>query len=322
MEIKIPYRVNWAGAYLDCIDEPVITSIIDKYITVKSESNGKQVVRITSKEFDETYVATFEPALKRNYKWTDYVDGCIAVFAKNDIKLHYGIDAIIENDLPSGLGVSSSAAFIIALLKAISYHNWLELDDSVIAGFGYWVEHDYLKIPCGRMDFKAVLHNKGIWKINTDTSDLSRDKCLNKDNYNGLLIYKEKHSNSTDAKFIENVLKIRNTKLNLNIDQATAQYINFEESIVNCISWWANDKGLNETFMGCSLIQSNLNIKLWLGLDKPPATIDFKLEGVYGAKIVGSGLKGAYFLLVNNEQKEEIIKKLEQDTWNVIVCNL
>ena len=33
MEFKIPYRINIAGAYLDCIEEPVVTATIDKYLT-------------------------------------------------------------------------------------------------------------------------------------------------------------------------------------------------------------------------------------------------------------------------------------------------
>jgi hypothetical protein len=36
------------------------------------------------------------------------------------------------------------------------------MSTDLIAHLGYWVEHDYLNIPCGRMDFKAVLHKPGI----------------------------------------------------------------------------------------------------------------------------------------------------------------
>lgn len=325
MEIKIPYRINWAGAYLDCIEEPVITSVIDKYITVNSVASLKPIIEITSKEFNETYIANLEPICplyKNTWKWTDYVDACIAVFAMNDIKLSKGFKATVDNDLPCGIGVSSSAAFIIALLKTISYHNKLDLDDSVIASFGYWVEHDALLIPSGRMDFKAVLHNKGIWKINTDTSDLSSDKCLDTELYNGLLIYKETHNNSSDLKFLENAVKIRNTKLNLDINPRTTRYINWEETIVTSIWWRAGENNLSNMFLGSALVQSNANLKLWLGLENQSATIDFNWEGVYGAKIVGSGLRGAYFILIDLEKQEEIIKKLKEDNWNIIVCNL
>lgn len=306
MIIKIPYRINWAGAYLDCIHEPVITSIINKYITAEVEKISDDFIIVYSEELNESYRAYFCPRIKKLdfNQWTDYVDGCIAVFSRNDIRITQGCQIKVSNDLPSGIGVSSSAAFIIAIIKSICVVNRIELDDSVIAGWGYWVEHDYLGIPCGRMDFKAVLHGPGIWKVNTDTCNLAADKLLSKDEYSGLLIYNETHNHSTDSKFTDNVAKIKGTKFNYSYDKATAKYISCEESIVNCINYleYKFDKQLLASY----LTSSDTNIKSWL--DLPNCYLEY--DGILGSKIVGSGLRGAHFLLINKEKEFEIRQEL------------
>ena len=316
MIIKVPYRINWAGAYLDCINEPVITSVIDKYITAESIGFSGEYIIVYSKELDLTYKAEFCPAIKKHTynSWTDYVNGCIAVFARNNIKLTHGCQIEVSNDLPSGLGVSSSAAFIISIIKTICYWNNLELSDNLIAKFGYWVEHNYLQIPCGRMDFKAVLHEPGIWKIDTSTCDLGADIKLDDKHYSGLLVYNEQHNHSANEKFLNNVIKIKEAKPNT----LASQFIHFEESIIDCTSWWASKKGLDESYMGACLTQSMLNLKVNVFEEQYQVC---KIEGVYGEKLVGSGLKGARFLLINKDYKEKIIVELSKD-YAVVECNI
>jgi len=312
MQIKVPYRINWAGAYLDCINEPVLTSTIDKYIIAESNKREDKKLSITSKEFSY-YEVNLQPQSKRSYTWTDYVDGCINVFARNNLKLNTGCDITISNDLPSGLGVSSSAAFIISILKTICYWNNLELSDNLIVKFGYWVEHNYLQIPCGRMDFKAILHEPGIWKIDTSTCDLGADIKLDDKHYSGLLIYNEQHNHSADRKFLDNVTRIKEAKPNTLI----SQFIHFEECIVDCASWWANEDGLTETYMGACLTQSMLNLKVNIFEEEYHIC---EIDGVYGEKLVGSGLKGAKFLLINSDYEDQIKDQLKD--FNIVKCNI
>ena len=169
------------------------------------------------------------------------------------------------------------------------------------------------------MDFKAVLHKPGIWKINTNTDNLYQDKKLDNLSSTGLLIYKEhcSHTHVTDGKFLENVSKIRNTKFNYDIDEKTAMYIGFEESIVNVLNYLGSEEKLTEDYLGQFLNQSCLNIKSWLNID----TSDIRLDGIYGEKIVGSGLRGAHFLLINKEKEFEIRQALGEK-YNIIEVEL
>ena len=59
------------------------------------------------------------------------------MFNKNDFVLHFGCDIIVNNDLPSGIGISSSAAFIVGIIKCIAEVNKLNLSDNIVSKFSY-----------------------------------------------------------------------------------------------------------------------------------------------------------------------------------------
>ena len=316
MDLKIPYRINWAGAYLDCIDEPVITSTIDKYITFHCTKRDDKQVVIFSKEFNDTYKTNLKPKAHKENKWTSYVDGCITVFTRNNFKLLSGCDIEVENDLPSGIGVSGSAAFIVGIIQCLCWANDIIMSYDLIAHFGYWVEHDYLNIPCGRMDFKAVLHEPGIWKIDTADISLVHDILLDHNHYTGLLLYKEQHEHLADEEFASIVRDIKDTKNNFK-NNLLSEYIDFEKNIVDCIVYESHENKLNEV-LGIALRSSCLNMSVNLFKKQYEAN---KTEGVFGEKLVGSGLKGAKFLLINKAYEDKIIECFKQD-YNVVEVNI
>jgi mevalonate kinase len=57
-----------------------------------------------------------------------------------------------DADLAPGRGFSSSAAFCLAILDALSRHAGAPLDAPTLAELAFHVERDLLGIPCGRLD--------------------------------------------------------------------------------------------------------------------------------------------------------------------------
>ena len=317
MKLKIPYRINIAGAYLDCIDEPVITATINKYLTFACNKRDDDVIIVDSKEFPGLCITDLMPHAHIQKHWAEYVNGCIAAFTRNNFKLKLGCNITVENDLPSGIGISSSAAFIAGIIKCLAWANNLDLSADLIARLGYWVEHDYLNIPCGRMDFKAVLHDRGIWKVETISNSLSDDYLIDTKHYTGLLLYKEQHEHMTDEKFINIVREIKDAKYNFK-ENLVSQYINFEKNIVDCLFWRAQDNKLSESWLGMFINNSCINMTR--NLFNQQFSFN-ETEGVYGDKLVGSGLKGAHFLLINKEYKDKIIDKYKGE-YQVVECEI
>lgn len=317
MTIKIPYRINLAGAYLDCIDEQVVTSTIDKYLTFTFEKRDDEIIVVDSKEFPGLCITNLRPHGCEHSHWADYVNGC--VFVLNDFNLTHGCNITVENDLPSGIGLSSSAAFIIGIIKCITYVNNLNLSDDLLANLGYSVEHDYLNIPCGRMDFKAVLHEPGLWKLDTRNSSLLSDNLLSIRHFTGLVLYKDQHEHLTDKRFTNIVMEIRDAKYNFK-ENLFSQYINFEKAIVACIAYDTKNEMYHVDYLGASLTQTYLNMVRNL-FDKP-CEYDKMIEGVYGYKLLGSGLTDSYFILINTDYEKELTNKFTEDGYTVVTVNL
>lgn len=321
MKLKIPYRINIAGAYLDCINDPVITATINKYLTFNYTKRDDNIIIVDSKEFPGLCITDLSPHRHEGNHWSEYVNGCIFAFIRNNFKLQYGCNIEVLNDLPSGIGISSSAAFIVGIIKCIAAVNNLDLSNDLVASLGYYVEHEYLNIPCGRMDFKAVLHEPGIWKVETNDCSFSSDYLISAKHYTGLLLYKEQHEHLTDERFVNIVRDIKDAKENFR-QNLKAAYIDYEKAIIACIVYEAQDGKLDESYLGMFLTNTYVNIIANIFDEREKLNeIANKPEGVYGGKLLGSGLKGARFLLINKEYKDKIIDMYKNE-YQIMECEI
>ena len=88
----------------------------------------------------------------------DWSDPCVGALqeARSLGLIKAGADISIQSNIPQGAGLSSSAALIVAVLKAA----WTAADgtqsDADIALAARRVENDYIGVPCGIMDQMAV----------------------------------------------------------------------------------------------------------------------------------------------------------------------
>ncbi len=86
----------------------------------------------------------------RGGHWTDYILGVLRVASqKVDIP---GLKISVKSDVPIGCGISSSAALCVAVARAVKAMTGAPWDDVEIALIAYEAEHDYVGVPCGKMD--------------------------------------------------------------------------------------------------------------------------------------------------------------------------
>jgi galactokinase len=97
---------------------------------------------------------------KPRHHWTDYVVGCVQVVSKKTTLPALEIN--IKSDVPIGSGISSSAALCVASVRALKGLTGIDLSDEQIALMAHEAEHDYVGVPCGKMDqFVASLGRPG-----------------------------------------------------------------------------------------------------------------------------------------------------------------
>lgn len=166
-----PYRVCPIGAHSDHQYGKITGFAIDKGIHIAYGIKKNGVVEMSSLQFPEKraqwHIAGVPKSPERD--WADYIRGATLVLGKR-YPLSVGICGVIEGSLPIG-GLSSSAAVILAFLKALCTANNLTLADSELIDVALHAENDYVGVACGKLDQSCEVYSKKNHLLYLDTKD-------------------------------------------------------------------------------------------------------------------------------------------------------
>ena len=104
-----PGRVNLIGEHIDYCDGFVLPLAIERYIVVAAAPNGLNEVRLRSVDQPEATISLDEKITLGEPKWANYARGVIHGFQERGHTIP-GFDACFVSSVPSGGGLSSSAA--------------------------------------------------------------------------------------------------------------------------------------------------------------------------------------------------------------------
>ncbi|GGD11063.1 galactokinase [Aquisalinus flavus] len=149
----VPGRVNIIGEHTDYNGGAVLPALVDRSMTVSLAPADGDTLRIYSRGFDE--MKQRPAAFVRDGHWSDYAAAAFAFLGDKGL-FKGGADVTLESDIPAGTGLSSSAALLVACLKAARDIGAFDEDDKTIALWAQKIENDYLGVPCGIMDQMAV----------------------------------------------------------------------------------------------------------------------------------------------------------------------
>jgi L-arabinokinase len=90
--------------------------------------------------------------------WASYVIGCFVVLAKEKDIIVSGANITIHSEVPTGKGVSSSAALEIATMRALQQAYNIPFDGTELAVLAQKVENLIVGAPCGLMDQLACAY--------------------------------------------------------------------------------------------------------------------------------------------------------------------
>jgi len=148
--VRAPGRVNLIGEHTDYNDGFVLPMAIDRAIWIALRPRPDRLVAAHSLDFDET--AEFDlDRLEKQSGWVEYPKGVAWSLQYAGYTLH-GFDAVITGDVPIAAGLSSSAAWELAVARAFSVTSGFAWDAAKMALLAQRAENKWVGVNCGIMD--------------------------------------------------------------------------------------------------------------------------------------------------------------------------
>ncbi len=150
-----PGRINVIGEHTDYTEGWVLPAAIDRYIAVATRSRHDGEVVLFSDRYGGPVRLSELPASRRG-DWTDYVVGVVWQL-RASLDAPEGFELAIVGDIPTGAGLSSSAALEVATAMALLATTGADLSRAELAPLCQRAENDFVGARTGIMDqFTAI----------------------------------------------------------------------------------------------------------------------------------------------------------------------
>jgi galactokinase len=148
-----PGRVNLIGEHTDYNEGFVLPMAIERRTYVAGAANGSAKVRVKSLTLGQSFDFDLQrPGPKLRGSWLDYVEGTARALMDRGLPV-VGCDLLVDSNVPTGAGVSASAALELSVGIALSMLSGTAEPDRVkLALAGQAAEHQYVGTMCGIMD--------------------------------------------------------------------------------------------------------------------------------------------------------------------------
>ena len=159
---RAPGRVNLIGEHTDYNGGFVLPMAIEYATTVAAAPRDDRKIRVRSLNLNQqTEIDLNAPEQKLRNFWVDYIEGVARILERGNVKLR-GADLLISSDVPTGAGLSSSAALEISVGLALSEISGQTVERVQLALIGQRAEHEFVGARVGIMDqFISALGRKG-----------------------------------------------------------------------------------------------------------------------------------------------------------------
>lgn len=152
-----PGRINIIGEHTDYNDGFVFPAAVNKGIIAAINKSDTKVSTVTAADFNDTIqfsTNSINPLAKES--WGNYVLGVIAEIQKKE-KVVGNFNMVFGGDIPSGSGMSSSAALENSVVFGLNKLFNLGLTKTEMILISQKAEHNYVGVNCGIMDQYASM---------------------------------------------------------------------------------------------------------------------------------------------------------------------
>lgn len=151
---RAPGRIEFIGNHTDYNGGDVLGAAIDRYVSAHCAPRKDRVLRFVSdlsKEVVTTDLDHIDPIVG-SQSWANYPLGVIKCFIEAGGVLNNGFEIAYSSDLPTGAGLSSSAAIELATLELLDLFTGSGLSRKQKVLMAQKAENEFVGVPCGMLD--------------------------------------------------------------------------------------------------------------------------------------------------------------------------
>ena len=337
-----PGRINVIGEHTDYNGGHVFPAAIslgvygiygpreDKKVRLFSGNVDGDIVEF---DIDDTTVE------KDDRFWTNYFKGMIAYLREKYDNIDHGFNLYIKANLPSGSGLSSSAAIEMLMGIILKDEFNLDVDRIALAKMGQRTENEFVGLNSGIMDQFACIMGKKDSAIFLDCNTLDYEyKPLALGDYEIIIMATNKPHTLADSAYNDRVRECHDAvkKLQAKLDIKTlgeldndtfdeyAYLINNETEIKRARHAVSENQ---RTLRATKAMQDGDLEKLGRLIDASHVSLHYDYEvtgqeldtlaeaswaqpGVLGARMIGGGFGGSAIAIVKKDQAEEFKKNV------------
>jgi galactokinase len=331
---EAPGRVNLIGEHIDYSEGFVLPfAIADRtYAAIARNSDG--LVRIASQQRKNRIFTIDIKDVKPGSagEWEKYVLGVIWT-----LEISSGVDILVDGHVPSGAGLSSSAALECSV--AVGLNALFSLDKSLedLARATQKAENDYVGMPCGIMDQSVSLMGREGSALLLDCRDLTTESVpfdVASQGLELLIIDTQAHHALVDGGYAErrasceavaakfSIPSMRNLSMEVldsrRSEITEVEYIRARHAVTEIArvkDAVAALKASDFTTLGRLINESHISLRDDYTVSCPEldAAVDASLAtGALGSRMVGGGFGGSAIALIKADQIDavkEAIKK-------------
>lgn len=332
-----PGRVNILGGHTDYNDGLVLPIAIEQCVYTLIAPRDDMVVNARSLQMEQPVSFDLrEREVSEN--WSDGIKGGISVLEKNGA-IFGGMDILVLSDLPQGAGLSSSAAFNVSVIIALSAIANMKLSPKETALIAQKVENEFMGVNCGILDQMASAASKkdhallldcrtlnyehvpinGDFNIAVCHTGITRSLAASKYNERraecakGLEIISKKESDVTSVRDIAPKMLLENkNELGTTIFKRLDHVLNENERVKQSkkfLKLGQVDK------VGRLITQAHKSLRddYQVSCDELDIMVELAIaqKGCYGARMIGGGFGGCAIALVAKSQVKGFSNNLQ-----------
>ncbi|MFD3685232.1 galactokinase [Nocardiopsis sp. NPDC058631] len=152
-----PGRINLIGEHTDYNDGFVLPFALPLALTAAAARRSGGTVRFRSRQAAGEFGAPLSDLVPGAVEgWAAYPAGALWVLRDEGYAVD-GLDLLVDSTVPTGAGLSSSAALTCAVVMAAASLHGAELAPDRVIRLAQRVENDFVGMPCGILDQSASM---------------------------------------------------------------------------------------------------------------------------------------------------------------------